>query len=128
MTATTEELFELDCESRYDYFLDKAAEERELWILVNEDQQFLKIYVEDEDMEYLPVWPNAECASRYQSGSDQTLTPNAVSLPEFFKKWVPGLKGDDLDVGVFPADDGIVWIINPDELKSDLEEVLSNAF
>jgi hypothetical protein len=128
MTATTEELFELDCESRYDYFLDKVADERELWILVNEEQQFLKIYVEDGDMEYLPVWPDAECAARYQSGSDKSLKPSPVSLPEFYKKWVPGLSGDSLDVGVFPADDGVVWLLKPEELKKDLDEVLSGAF
>lgn len=36
-------ILEMDGEERYDYFLDAVVEERELWILVNGDNQFLKI-------------------------------------------------------------------------------------
>ena len=39
---------EMDGEERYDYFLDAVAEEREVWILVNADNHFLKIVSEED--------------------------------------------------------------------------------
>ena len=50
-------VLESDGEARYDYFLSQVGEEREIWILVNAENRFLKIVSEDGDVEYLPVWP-----------------------------------------------------------------------
>lgn len=36
------QVMEMDGEERYDYFLSQVAEEREIWILVNGQSQFLK--------------------------------------------------------------------------------------
>ncbi|CAN0603363.1 unnamed protein product, partial [Ectocarpus sp. 12 AP-2014] len=65
---TNEELtaiLELDGEERYDYFLSQVGEEREIWILVNAENRFLKIAADDGDVEYLPVWPSADFAAAY---------------------------------------------------------------
>lgn len=112
-------------EERFDYFLSKVGEEREVWILVNAQNQFLKIYSEDEGIEYLPVWPESVFALEYAKGADG-LSPKSISLPDFFKKWVPGLQKDGLEVGVFPGSDGTLWITEPAELKSDLQEEIAN--
>ncbi|QBM16122.1 hypothetical protein MARI_02020 [Marinobacter sp. JH2] len=121
------QILEMDGEERYDYFLDSVVEERELWILVNSDNQFLKIVSEEDGVGYLPVWPSADFAADYASGSGD-LSPKALSLPDFFKKWVPGLTRDKLEVGVFPGADSELWITEPEALKSDLQEVLSGSF
>jgi len=42
-----EEMAKLDCESRYEIFLSMVAEQREIWILVNDEGQFLKIDADD---------------------------------------------------------------------------------
>lgn len=118
------QVMEMDGEERYDYFLSQVAEEREIWILVNNDSRFLKIASDDGDVEYLPVWPTAAFASEYASGGEE-LTPRSISLPDFFRKWVPGLTKDGLDVGVFPGLDKTVWITEPAELKQDLQDVMS---
>ncbi|MEC7433621.1 MAG: DUF2750 domain-containing protein, partial [Pseudomonadota bacterium] len=47
-------ILEMDGEERYDYFLDAVVEERELWILVNGDNQFLTIVSEEDGVGYLP--------------------------------------------------------------------------
>ena len=118
-------LVSLNCEDRYDYCLSQVVEEKEFWILVNDDKQFLKIFVEEEGYEYLPIWPSSELAVDYCKDSNE-LQPKCISLPEFFKKWVPGLKKDSLEIGVFPGSDTTVWITEPSELMSDLQDELSN--
>ncbi|MGM0766761.1 MAG: DUF2750 domain-containing protein [Pseudomonadota bacterium] len=118
-------VLQLDGEERYDYFLSQVGEEREIWILVNADNRFLKIASDDGEIEYLPVWPGAAFAAEYAKGADE-LSPKSISLPDFFKKWVPGLANDGLDVGVFPGLDKTLWITEPDELKRDLQDELSS--
>ncbi|BES73161.1 DUF2750 domain-containing protein [Marinobacter nanhaiticus D15-8W] len=120
-----ETILELDGEERFDYFLDNVLEEREIWILVNQDNHFLKIVSEDDGIAYLPVWPSAAFAAKYAEGADG-LTPRNLSLPEFFKKWVPGLQKDGLEVGVFPGTDDTLWITPAADLKNDLQDELAN--
>ncbi|WP_417566511.1 DUF2750 domain-containing protein [Marinobacter sp.] len=117
-------IIEMDGEERYDYFLSQVGEEREVWILVNTENRFLKISSDDGDVEYLPVWPSSEFAADYAKGTDD-LTPRSISLPDFFRKWVPGLTNDGLDVGVFPGLDKTIWITEPEELKRDLQDAMS---
>lgn len=119
------EIIGMDGEERYDYFLTQVGEEREIWILVNDESRFLKIASDDGDVEYLPVWPASEFAAEYAQGTDD-LSPRSISLVDFFRKWVPGLTKDGLDVGVFPGLDKTVWITEPEELKRDLQDVMSD--
>ncbi len=121
------QLLDMDGEERYDYFLDAVSEEREIWILVNADNRFLKIVSEEDGVGYLPVWPSEALASNYAEDTPE-LTPKALSVPDFFKKWVPGLTKDGLEVGVFPGNDDELWITPAEELKRDLQEVLAAAF
>ncbi|MAZ06804.1 DUF2750 domain-containing protein [uncultured Marinobacter sp.] len=76
-------------------------------------------------MACLPVWPAPAFAADYAQGADD-LSPRSISLPDFFRKWVPGLTRDGLDVGVFPGLDKTVWITEPEELKRDLQDVMSD--
>ncbi|MBW0147128.1 DUF2750 domain-containing protein [Marinobacter arenosus] len=120
-----DQVLELSGEERYDFFLSEVLEEREIWILVNADNRFLKIVSEEDGVSHLPVWPSAAFAANYASGSDG-LSPKSISLPDFFKKWVPGLTRDGLEIGVFPGHDGALWITEPEELKRDLQDELSS--
>ena len=119
-----QEILSLDCEARYDYFLSKVGEDKEIWILVNENNEFLKIFAEDDSYEYLPVWPESSFAAEYSKDTND-LSPKSITLPEFFKKWVAGLKKDSVDIGVFPGLDKDLWVMEPSELKSDLQDELA---
>ena len=123
--STINEILEMDGEARYDYFLDAVADQREIWILVNADNHFLQIVSEEERIAYLPVWPSADFASDYAKGADE-LSPKAISLPDFFQRWVSGLTRDGLEVGVLPGADGELWITEPRQLKDDLQEAMSS--
>jgi len=118
-------IFKLSCEERYDYFLNKLADWQELWILVNEDKQFLKIFSEEDALEYVPVWPHPDFAVAYVGDSGEPLTPKRILLSDFFDRWVSGLQRDELEVGVFPSLDKTVWMTAPSELQEDLEDLLS---
>jgi len=120
-----ESVLGLSCEERYDYFLSEVGQLREIWILVNSDNQFLKIYAEEEGFEYLPVWPHSDFALNYCKNSSDLL-PKNISMPEFFKKWIAGLNRDGLEIGVIPSFDASVWIMTPSELKKDLQDEMSN--
>jgi hypothetical protein len=125
-TPNLNEVINQSCEDRYEYFLSAIGEEREIWILVDNQNCFLKIHTdEDGGFEYLPVWPTSEFASAY--AKDETeLTPKSIPLPQFLKKWLPGLRKDNIEVGVFPAPDKSVWITGTEELEHDLREELNN--
>lgn len=113
---------QLSCEARFDYFIEQVAEHGDIWILVNDEDQFLKIYSEEDAFEYLPVWPHSALALEYAKASEETLKPLKLTLAQFFTRWVPGLTEDGLEVGVFPTKDKIVWIMPPAELKADLQD------
>lgn len=113
----------LSCDERYDHFLSRVGEEREIWILVNQEQCFLKIQDEDEGFEYLPVWSDKELARQYATGSDG-LTPKSISVAAFLRKWIQGLERDNLQVGVLPGLDKSIWLIDPSELERDLRDEL----
>ncbi|GAA5523700.1 hypothetical protein Maes01_00249 [Microbulbifer aestuariivivens] len=120
-----ETILNLSCEDRYDYFLDLVGEEREIWILINSDEHFLKLHSDEKGApDYLPIWPTADFAAHYAS-ADADLTPKSVALPQFLNKWLPGLDRDGIDVGVFPGADDSVWIMEAAELERDLREELS---
>lgn len=121
-----EDVLKLDCEERYDFFLSLVSDDREIWILVSEDKQFLKIHTEEDDNEFLPVWPTSEFAQHYAKDLQEQLTPKSIAVPEFFSKWVPGLEGDDIKVGVIPSSGSDVWVTEASELKADLQDAFSN--
>lgn len=118
-------LLALSCEERFDYCVAQIVEEKEIWILINQDKQFLKIYSEDEAFEYLPIWSSRELAKQY-SEDTANLEPKSISLPEFMKRWVPGLMKDNVEIGVFPGSDSTIWITDAEDFQKDLQDELLN--
>jgi len=114
----------LKCDARYDYFLKKVADWGELWILVNDDEQFLKLFSEDDDIEYVPIWPHSDFATEYAKSSEDALYAKKITLDVFYERWIPGLQGDELQISVFPNSDETVWIIEAEDLLEDLEQAL----
>ena len=72
-------ILDMDGEERYDYFLDAVVEVRELWILVNGDNQFLKIVSEEDGVGYLPVWPAEGFAADYAAASQYSQLVIVIS-------------------------------------------------
>ena len=118
-----ENLGALSSKDRYEHFLSKVCDWEELWILENEEGHFL-IVCPDPENEYIPVWPHSEYAKLF--GEDYpSCKPEKLDLSAFIEKWLPGLANDEIKVGVLPNLETTVWIINPLELKAELEAELS---
>ncbi len=124
--VSVDEILALDGEQRFDVFLNIVAEERELWVLVNEYGEFLKIYSDEHGFEYMPVWPHTDFTIEQVSDSTGKLSPMSITVPVFFSKWVTGLEKDKIQVGVFPGTGDDVCIMTASEVKSELQDAFSN--
>ena len=114
-----ESVFGLSSEDRYSHFLSKVCDWGELWALEDPSQQFLIINPEP-DLKYIPVWPHSEYAAAY--GKEYEIyKPFKIELSRFMENWLPGLDADGVKVGVLPNLDTTVWIMEPMDLKADLE-------
>ena len=121
-----EQVLKLGCAERYELCLAMIAEERDIWIAVDANNEFLIIESDEEDLETLPIWPSAQFAEKYCSPLDDKLVAKSISVPEFFRKWVPGLIADCLELSVFPTSADDVSIVDAEHFKSDLQEEMSS--
>ena len=117
-----ENVFALTSKQRYEHFILKVCDWEELWILEDNNKDFL-IITPQEDLAYLPVWPHADYALAFHE-IYPSLKPSRVELDSFLETWLPNLNNDGLKVGVLPNLGTTVWIIDPLDLKEELENEL----
>ena len=118
-----ESVFSLESRQRYQHFVSKVCDWEELWILENEEENFL-IVCPEADIEYFPVWPHPDYASAFGSDDYPNYKPSKIELEKFIETWLPGLDKDGIKVGAMPNLETTVWIIDPNNLKVDLKEEL----
>ena len=95
---------------------------RNFWILEDNNENFL-IITPQQDLEYLPVWPHTDYALAFHEVYP-SLKPSRIQLDTFLEIWLPNLNNDGLKVGVLPNLGTTVWIIDPLDLKEELENEL----
>lgn len=117
-----ENVFALTSKQRYEHFIAKVCDWEELWILEDNNENFL-IITPQQDLEYLPVWPHADYALAFHEVYP-SLKPSQIQLDTFLEIWLPNLNNDGLKVGVLPNLGTTVWIIDPLDLKEELENEL----
>ena len=89
-----ENVFALTSKQRYEHFISKVCDWEELWILADQNQDFL-IVIPQENLEYLPVWPHADYASAFHE-IYPSHKPSRVELDSFLEIWLPNLNDDEL--------------------------------
>jgi hypothetical protein len=108
-------------EKRYEYFIKKVADWRELWSLWNDGW----VLMGDKDrQEMVPVWPHPLFAEAFAVGEWLGYKPRRIDLEEWLTKWIPGMERDHRTVAVFPAGESQTTTASPLKLKGDLEEEL----
>ncbi|MCU4581564.1 DUF2750 domain-containing protein [Acinetobacter gyllenbergii] len=117
-----ENIFSLTPKQRYKHFVSKVCDWEELWILEDEHANYL-ILTPQENLEYLPVWPHTDYAACFREVYP-SFTPTKVDLNNFIEKWLQILNDDGIKIGVLPNLDISVWIIDPLDLKEELENEL----
>ena len=109
-------------EKRYEYFIKKAADWREIWSLWHEGWALMG---DEEDGEMVPVWPHPTFAEASAVGEWLGYKPRKIALEEWLTKWTPGMERDHRVVAVFPAAGSKTTTATPSKLKSDLEQELA---
>jgi Protein of unknown function (DUF2750) len=109
----------LSAQERYEYFLEKVIEFKEVWSLRNDDG-FVSM-ADDNGEECIPFWPHPDYARALATVSWSDCKPEVVSLDGFLEKWLVGMEKDKLNVTVFPAPGLKGAVVTPEHLKEDLQ-------
>lgn len=115
----TEDTLRLDADGRYEYFLNHIIETGLVWALA--DEEGFAMSADEDGNTYLPLWPEAEFASRCANGDWAAYAPESIALDEFIEDWLPGLEKDKLGTELFatPEDSGV--LSSAIELGVDIE-------
>ncbi|GIU52633.1 hypothetical protein TUM4438_45820 [Shewanella sairae] len=113
-----EAVLALDSSKRFEHFVSKVADWRQLWGVKN-DEGWL-VSVDPEGFEYFPLWPHPEYAQKVVDENFPGHQAVELSLDELLNHWLPLFEQDNVKVAVFPNREWTFWCIEPQDLKEDL--------
>jgi hypothetical protein len=93
-------LEEISPAERLNYFLTRAMEAEEIWVLGNE---YGWVMNESDDTEILPVWPYNVLAQACAQGDWEANNPDSVSLEHFVYNLLPQLSERDIHIEIMPS-------------------------
>ena len=112
--------------TRYEYFIKRVADRREIWSLRTESGWLL--LGDPAGRECVPVWPHKRFAEAFglsPDGSDGE--PHAIDSDVFLARWIPGMEKDGRLVAVFPTPANRGVVVAPARLKGDLGSELARV-
>jgi hypothetical protein len=95
-----ESVLKLPGPKRYQYFISKITDWKELWSIGDNDEWAL--VGDDSGNELVPVWPAERYAAVFCVGQWQGQQPQRLFIDHWLDKWVPGLIRDGRKVVIFP--------------------------
>jgi hypothetical protein len=108
----------LSARERYSYFIQLAVDSAEIWGLKNDEGWVL---AGDDERDALPLWPHADFAAACALGDWETAVPQPIALDELLADLIPILQEDSISVAVFPGPDGDSAVVEPEDLRRDVE-------
>ncbi len=108
----------LSARERYGYFVQLAVDSGETWGLKNDEGWVL---AGDEERDALPLWPHPDFAAACALGDWAKAVPQPIALDELLADLIPILEEDGISVAVFPGPDGDSAVVDPKDLRHDLE-------
>ena len=117
-TGEKELVLALPAGDRYGYFVQLTVDSEEAWGLRNPDGWVL---AGDEERDAFPIWPHPDFATACAIGEWEGATPEPIGLDELFEGLLPLLEEDGMALAVFPSPDGDSAVVEPDDLRRDLE-------
>jgi hypothetical protein len=112
----------LDAEQRYDHFMQQVAENKEVWIL-KDDEGCMLLTAEDD--ECIPVWPHPDYAKAWAIDDWSNSHPFAIPLQVWFDRWVKGMAEDGVAVAVFPLQEEAGVIEEPADMAESLQKKIT---
>ena len=124
-TKKIENVISMPVEERYDYFIRKVAEFKEVWSIGNENGWAL--LNDNENRIIVPFWPEKEFALLCCSEQWTNYTPKLIMLNDFMSRWLPGMKNDNRFANVFYTPTNRTGsIVEPDTLLQDINDEEQN--
>lgn len=111
----------LSVEERYSFFVRKVADFEEVWGLYDDGWAMLS---DSSGRKIIPFWPEKDFAQLCATEQWETYGARAIPLKDFIDKWLPGMKKDDILVGIFYTPSGKGIPVEPERLRADIEEEL----
>jgi hypothetical protein len=111
-------LTKADAEGQYGYFVDRCVENRQVWALVDDEDNWAAFGGADEGV-LLCVWPHPRFAEACAYGDWSSREPVPVELDIFIDEVLPDLIREGTLVAVFPTEDTAVPV-EPERLIRDL--------
>jgi hypothetical protein len=108
---------------RYDYFAKKLADWQRLWSLG--DEAGFVAAADDDGRDLLPVWPHPAFAAACATGDWEGQEPVEITLDEWLTEILPMLERDGTRIAVFQTPQGQAVHVDPERLRHDLEDELS---
>jgi len=108
-------------ENRYKYFVKRAVAEEEVFGLFDDEGWLI---LEQDDKDVMLLFPDLEFAEyfRKEGGFDDFRVEN-LDLIELME-WLDDFKNEGLMVAAFPTPDFLSVVIQPETLKTDIQELL----
>lgn len=109
----------------YRAFLDEAVASGLVWGLSDDEGWALAPSALDSGIMVMPFWADNAAAAECATDEWRDFAPEAVPLDFFMERWLPGMEGDHLRVGVAwtAALEGVE--VPPLELQADLEAAVA---
>lgn len=112
-----------DGPSRYAHFVGQVADWELVWGLRTSDGWVSMSDATEVPM--LPVWPHEPYAQMLATGAWIGATPTPIEVHEWLERWLPGLAADGSKVAVFPTPHSKGVVVEPDQLRRDIEAELA---
>ena len=113
----------LSSAERGSHFIGKVADWEQLWSVRNQDGWLVPIT--PDGLEYFPVWPHPEYAQRITDMFYPGHKAEEISLDDFLSEWLPTLHKDNVKVAVFPNQEWVLWIMEPNVLAESLKQEMA---
>lgn len=114
-------------DQRYAYFVAHAVEDRAVYGLADGEDDWLVWGDAGGDRDVFPVWPHPRLALALAEGELEGFVPAGTDLDEFLR-FLGDLQTDGVLVGVMPYPDGSQLVVEPEDLKRDLEDFRSGTY
>ena len=113
----------LDNEARSVHCIGQIGDWEELWGVRNDEGWLVPCATED--MQYFPIWPHPDYAQMTADDQFPGHVPERIALDDFMSKWLPRLKDDGVKVGIFPNMEWTMWMMEPEDVLSSLEDEIA---